>query len=80
MTSHAKPVAAQSVKTRSHKIKEDLMSKAKTKKVYACRLCNAYMTKDADEATPLCCGKGMDLMDELSEDEIYEEKESSGGR
>ena len=56
------------------------MSKAKTKKVYACRLCNAYMTKDADEATPLCCGKGMDLMDELNEDEIYEEKESSGGR
>ncbi len=56
------------------------MSKEKTKKVYACRLCNAYMTKDYNEPTPLCCGKGMDLMDELSEDEIYEQKESSGGR
>jgi hypothetical protein len=52
---------------------------AKMKKVYACKLCNAYMTKDADETTPLCCGRAITEMDELSEDDIYEEKESSGG-
>jgi len=55
------------------------VSTGKKKKVYACSVCNAYMTKDADEPLPLCCGKGMVLMDELSEDEIYEEKEASGG-
>ncbi len=49
------------------------------KKVYACKKCNAYMTKDADDPTPLCCGRAMMEMDELSEDDIYEEKESSGG-
>lgn len=52
---------------------------SKKKKVYACKVCNAYMTKDAEEPTPLCCGKAMVVMDELSEDEIYEQKESSGG-
>ncbi len=55
------------------------MSSDKKKKVYACKVCNAYMTKDYDEQVPLCCGKGMVLMDELGEDEIYEEKEASGG-
>ena len=53
---------------------------AKMKKVYTCKICNAYLTEDADAATPLCCGKSMMLMDELSEDEIYEKKEASGGR
>jgi hypothetical protein len=52
---------------------------SKKKKVYACKVCNAYLTKDAEEATPLCCGKSMMVMDELSEDEIYEEKNASGG-
>jgi hypothetical protein len=52
---------------------------AKMKKVYACKLCNAYLTKDAGEATALCCGRTMTEMDELSENDIYEEKESSGG-
>ena len=51
----------------------------KTKKVYACTKCNAYMTKDSAEAIPLCCGRLMTEMDELSEDEIYEQKESAGG-
>ncbi len=37
------------------------------------------MTKDADEPTPICCGKAMMVMDELREDEIYENKEVSGG-
>lgn len=55
------------------------MSKDKIKKVYVCKLCNTYMTKDADEAAPLCCGRAMIVMDELNENEIYEEKESSGG-
>jgi len=54
-------------------------NKKKTKKVYACAKCNAYMTKDSDEPVPLCCGRLMNEMDELSEDEIYEHKESSGG-
>ena len=54
-------------------------NKKKTKKVYACTKCNAYMTKDSDEPTPLCCRRLMTEMDELSEDEIYEQKESSGG-
>jgi len=58
--------------------KEHIM--AKMKKVYTCKICNAYLTEYADAATPLCCGKTMMLMDELSEDEIYEEKEASGGR
>jgi len=51
----------------------------KTKKVYACTKCNAYMTKNSDEPVPLCCGRMMTEMDELSEDEIYEHKEASGG-
>ncbi len=55
------------------------MGTGKIKKVYACKICNAYMTKEAGEPAPLCCGKGMLLMDELNEDEIYEEKEASGG-
>lgn len=52
---------------------------AKKKKVYVCKICNTYMTRDADEAVPLCCGKGMIVMDELTEDEIYQKKESAGG-
>ena len=55
------------------------MSKDKDKKVYACKVCNAYLTNNADEPTPLCCGKAMLLMDELSEDDIHEEKSSSSG-
>lgn len=55
------------------------MSKGKDKKVYACKVCNAYLTNNADEPTPLCCGKAMLLMDELSEDDIHEEKSSSAG-
>ena len=58
---------------------DDSMSKDKDKKVYACKVCNAYLTNSADEPTPLCCGKAMLLMDELSEDDIFEEKSSSGG-
>ena len=55
------------------------MSKDKDKKVYACKVCNAYLTNNANEPTPLCCGKAMLLMDELSEDDIHEEKSSSSG-
>lgn len=52
---------------------------ANMKKVFACKVCNAYMTKDANDSTPLCCGKAMIVMDELSEDEMYDQKESSSG-
>jgi len=63
------------------KLKEKIyMSRDRIKKVYVCKLCNTYMTRDSDESAPLCCGRSMIVMDELSEDEIYEEKESSGGR
>jgi rubrerythrin len=30
---------------------------AKKKKVYVCQICNTYLTKDEDEAIPVCCGK-----------------------
>lgn len=55
------------------------MPKDKMKKVYVCKLCNTYLTKDAVESAPLCCGRSMIVMDELNEDEIYDEKNSSGG-
>ncbi len=51
----------------------------KMKKVYVCKVCNTYLTKDANETAPLCCGKTMIVMDELSEDEAYEIKDSAGG-
>jgi hypothetical protein len=53
--------------------------KEKMKRVYVCKICNTYLTRDATEEIPLCCGKGMIVMDELSEDEAYEIKDSSGG-
>lgn len=53
--------------------------KGKLKKVYVCKICNTYLTKDAEEAIPLCCGKGMIIMDELFEDDAYEMKDSAGG-
>jgi len=49
------------------------------KKVYVCKICNTYMTKDVEEPTPLCCGKPMIVMDELLEGETYEVKDSAGG-
>lgn len=52
---------------------------SKKKKVYVCQVCNAYLTKDGNEPTPICCGKAMMVMDELDEGEIYEEKDVSGG-
>ena len=51
----------------------------KIKKVYTCKKCNAYLTKGADEPAPLCCGRAMTEIDEFSEDEIFEEKQPSGG-
>jgi len=51
----------------------------KLKKVYVCKICNTYLTKDATEPVPICCGKGMFEMDELYEDEAYEIKDSAGG-
>ncbi len=51
----------------------------KKKKVYVCQICNSYLTKDEDEQVPICCGKAMMVMDELEENEIYENKEASGG-
>lgn len=59
-------------------IKEERVTR-KRKKVYACQICNTYMTKDADEPSPLCCSRGMLAMDELDEDEIYEQKDAAGG-
>lgn len=37
--------------------------------------------KDADEPTPICCAKGMVVMDEFEEGEVKvkENKESAGG-
>jgi len=55
------------------------MAQSEKKKVYVCKHCNAYMTKDYDEPVPLCCGKAMIEMDEVDENEIYEEKSSSSG-
>lgn len=49
------------------------------KKVYVCQKCNTYLTKDADDAIPVCCGKEMVEMDEFEEGEVKELKESSGG-
>lgn len=51
----------------------------KLKKVYVCKICNTYLTQDAAEKVPICCGKGMFEMDELYEDEAYEIKDSPGG-
>ncbi len=51
----------------------------KKKKVYVCQICNSYMTKDADEPVPICCGKAMLVMDEVDEKDIYEEKDAAGG-
>jgi len=49
------------------------------KKVYVCQICNTYLTKDVDEAIPVCCGKEMVEMDEFEEGEVKDIKESSGG-
>ncbi len=47
---------------------------AKKKKVYVCQICNSYVTKDADEEVPVCCGQ---VMIEMAD--VYEEKNASGG-
>lgn len=49
------------------------------KKVYVCQKCNTYLTKDANDAIPVCCGKEMVEMDEFEESDVNEIKESSGG-
>lgn len=49
------------------------------KKVYVCQICNSYVTKDAEEEVPVCCGQVMIEMDEVEEEDVYEEKEASGG-
>jgi rubrerythrin len=53
--------------------------KTAKKKVYVCQVCNTYFTKDAEEPIPVCCAKGMIVMDEFEEGEVKEIKESAGG-
>ncbi len=49
------------------------------KKVYVCQICNSYVTKDAGEEVPVCCGQPMIEMDQVEDDDIYELKDASGG-
>lgn len=49
------------------------------KKVYVCQICNTYLTKDENDAIPVCCGKEMVEMDKFDTSEVKNIKESSGG-
>jgi hypothetical protein len=46
---------------------------AKRKKVYACKVCNAYVTRDAEGAVPLCFGQHKATTDRFDSEFIRED-------